>query len=84
MQLELDEQARELLTVNTHLGLFQFRRLSYGVACAAALFQAVMDQILHGLPGTACYLDDVIIAGGSYQRCCDRVEQVLKRLSAHR
>ncbi|XP_070384740.1 uncharacterized protein [Dermacentor albipictus] len=27
LQLELDEQAQQLLTVNTHMGLFRFRRL---------------------------------------------------------
>ncbi|XP_042143930.1 uncharacterized protein K02A2.6-like, partial [Ixodes scapularis] len=83
LQLELDERAQELLTVNTHLGLFRFKRLPYGVACAPALFQAVMDQVLHGLPGTACYLDDVVIAGETRKQCHDRLEQVLIRLSQH-
>lgn len=83
LQLELNEQAQELLTVNTHLGLFRFRRLPYGVACAPAIFQAVMDQILRNLPGTACYIDDVIIAGENYGQCYERVEQVLQRLSKH-
>lgn len=46
LQLELDEQAQELLTVNTHLGLFRLQHLPYGAACAPAIFQAVMDQIL--------------------------------------
>lgn len=82
LQLELDERAQELLTVNTHLGLFRFRRLPYGVACAPAVFQAVMDQILHGLSGTACYLDDVI-AGADRKQCLDWLEQVLIRLREH-
>nr|XP_037286032.1 uncharacterized protein K02A2.6-like [Rhipicephalus microplus] len=83
LQLELDERAQELLTVNTHLGLFRFRRLPYGVACAPAVFQAVMDQILHGLSGTTCYLDDVVIAGADRKQCHDRLEQVLIRLREH-
>lgn len=83
LQLELDEQAQELLTINTHMGLFRFRRLPYGVACAPAIFQAVMDQILQGMPGTACYLDDIVIAGVDYKQCYDRVEEVLRRLSEH-
>lgn len=83
LQLELDEHAQELLTINTHMGLFRYRRLPYGVACAPAAFQAVMDQVLRGLQGTACYLDDVIIAGVSYEQCRERVEQVLMRLSEY-
>ena len=83
LQLELDEKAQELLTVNTHMGLFRFRRLPYGVASAPAMFQAVMDQILQGIPGTACYLDDVLVAGKDHKECYTRVEQVLQNLSTH-
>nr|XP_037270387.1 uncharacterized protein K02A2.6-like [Rhipicephalus microplus] len=83
LQLELDERAQELLTINTHLGLLRFRRLPYCVACAPAVFQAVMDQILHGLSGTACYLDDVVITGADRKQCHDRLEQVLIRLREH-
>ncbi|KAL3181681.1 hypothetical protein MRX96_008497 [Rhipicephalus microplus] len=64
-------------------GCSRFRRLPYGVACAPAVFQAVMDQILHGLSGTACYLDDVVIAGADRKQCHDRLEQVLIRLREH-
>lgn len=63
LQLELDEHSQEILTVNTHLGLSRFRRLPYGKASAPALFQSVKDQILKGIPGTVCYLDNVLISG---------------------
>ena len=47
------------------------------------MFQAVMDQILQGIPGTACYLDDVLVAGKDHKECYTRVEQVLQNLSTH-
>lgn len=62
------------------MGLFRLRRLPYGVACAPAIFQAVMDQILQGMHGTACY---IVIAGVDYKQCYDIVEEVLRRLSEH-
>lgn len=83
LQLELDEHAEELLTVNTHMGLFRYRRLPFGVASAPAMFQAVMDQVLHGIPGTACYLDDVLIAGKDLPECYKRTKEVLNALSKH-
>lgn len=83
LQLELNKQAQELLTTNTHLGLFRFCCLPYGVVCAPAIFQAVMGQILRNLPGTACYIDDVAIAGENYKQCYERVEQVLQHLCKH-
>lgn len=66
LQRELDELAHELLTVIMHMTIFKFQRVPYGVACAPAVFQAVIDRILGGLPGTTCYLDDVVISSDSY------------------
>ena len=44
-QLELDEESTKMLTINTHKGLYQPNRLSYGVNSAPAIFQRTMDQI---------------------------------------
>ncbi|XP_037560790.1 uncharacterized protein LOC119439830 [Dermacentor silvarum] len=81
-KLEFDEHTEELLTVNMHMALFRYRRLPCGVASAPAMFQAVMAQVLQGIPGTACYLDDVLIAGKNLAECYSRTEEVLKALSA--
>ena len=32
LQLKLDEKSRELVTINTHLGLFRYNRLPFGVS----------------------------------------------------
>ena len=50
-QLVLDEKSKELMTINTHLGLYRFNRLPFGVAFAPATLQRTMDQLLHGLSG---------------------------------
>ncbi|KAL1442396.1 hypothetical protein MTO96_046432 [Rhipicephalus appendiculatus] len=38
-----------------------------------------MDEVLGGLDKVACYLDDVLIAGESFQECWEKVESVLTR-----
>lgn len=46
LQLEVDEESRKLLTINTSKGLFTFNRLCPGVKPAAGIFQQTMDTIL--------------------------------------
>ncbi|KAL1467966.1 hypothetical protein MTO96_041798 [Rhipicephalus appendiculatus] len=38
-----------------------------------------MDEVLGGLDKVACYLDDVLIAGESFEACWEKVESVLTR-----
>ena len=37
-QIQLEEGSQKYITVNTHKGLFQYKRLLFGVALAPALF----------------------------------------------
>lgn len=38
-QVELEPEAKELVTINTPWGLYQYNRLPFGVSSAAAIFQ---------------------------------------------
>ena len=73
----LDQEFRELVTINTHRGLYRYNCLPFGVASAPVLFQKVMDTVLQGLPQVICYLDDILITGTSEE---EYVELVLERL----
>ena len=55
-QMLLDEESRQYVTINTHLGLYQYTRLPFGIASAPTKFQKAMDMILQGLPGVICYI----------------------------
>ena len=79
-QLLLDEEPSELVTVNTHLELYRYSRLPFGVAFAPSIFQRTMNQLLNGLTGVRCYLDDIIITGKSTEEHLNLQSQVLERL----
>ena len=61
LQVEVPAALRELLTINTHCGLFQCTRLPFGVKTAPAIFQQIMDTMLTGVEGAVSYLDDIIV-----------------------
>jgi len=77
-------ERRELVTINTHKGLYRYTRLPFGVASAPALFQRVMDTIMQGLPRVACYLDDILIIGETLEEHMATLEEVLKTLAGLR
>ena len=56
--------------------------MPFGVASAPAVFQQLMEQVLQGLPGVACYLDDVLITGKNDQDHLEHLGAVLQRLHA--
>ena len=64
----------------THLGLFQYNRLCFGIASAPAMFQRVMDNLLKGIKHVCGYLDDILITGASHEEHHNNVSLVLKRL----
>ncbi|MDD9817031.1 MAG: reverse transcriptase domain-containing protein, partial [Gammaproteobacteria bacterium] len=82
-QMQLEENVKELVTINTHKGLYQFTRLPFGIASAPALFQRAMDTILQGIPHVLCYIDDILITGRTEEEHLHNLEEVLKRLQHH-
>ena len=81
-QVELDEKSREFVVINTHLGLFRYTRLPYGVASAPAIFQSIMDKILQGLD-VPCLLDDILIAAENPSENLKLLTKVIQRLEKH-
>ena len=63
LQIELDEESKNYLTINTHKGLYQENKLPYGVASSPANFQQTMVQILPKLPGVVCFIDNILVSG---------------------
>ncbi|XP_029171893.1 uncharacterized protein K02A2.6-like [Nylanderia fulva] len=81
LQMEIHPADRELLTLNTHRGLYKCTRLLYGIASAPAIWQKEIETVLKGIPGVSVFLDDIKITGPNDQVHLERLKEVLTRLA---
>ena len=79
----MTEEAKSILTINTHKGLYRYTRLPFGIASVPAIFQKTMDILLQGVPNALCYIDDIIITGQDDKAHLQTLQEVLKRLHSH-
>jgi hypothetical protein len=81
LQVELDEESKHLLVINTPLGLFRYNRMPFGIANAPASFQRIIDQVLAGIPNSIAYLDDKLITGKNQEEHFKTLDTVLSKLA---
>ena len=82
LQLELEEESQELVTINTPKGLFKYTRLPFGVASAPAIFQRTMESLLQGLPMVCVYIDDILVSVKTPEEHLYNLNEVLHRLES--
>ena len=82
LQIPLDEKSAELVVINTHQGLYKFRRLPFGLSSAPAIFQKFIEQLVGDIPGVACYLDDIVVTGRSEQEHLNNLQKTMDKLKA--
>ena len=83
-QMTLLKDSGHLVTINTHHGLYQYNRLTFGVASSPALFQRAMDTLLQGIPNVLCYINNILVTGFTLMQHMDSLIEVLKRLANER
>lgn len=79
-QIQMDDQSKKYLTVNTHCGMFTYNRLPFGVSSAPAIFQRTMEGVLQGIPKVAVYLDDILVTEATREMHLRTLDEVLTRL----
>ena len=82
-QQEVEDADQEKTAFSTHAGLWEFRRLPFGLKGAPASFQRLMMAVLAGLTWKEClvYLDDVVAFGRSFEEALSSLDHVLTAVS---
>ena len=81
-QLDVAEGDKEKTAFTTHRGLYQFRRMPFGLCNAPGTFERVMEIVMRGLQWRTClvYLDDIVVFSASFEEHLARLGEVLDRL----
>ena len=62
-QMEVAERSRPLLIINTHMGLFCYHHLPFGIVTALAMWQRAMSVVLQDCKGVVYYIVDILVTG---------------------
>lgn len=78
-QLEFADEEVEKTAFRTHLGLFQFRRMPFGLKNGPSIFQRVMNGILAPYLWLFClvYIDDIVVYSKTYEDHIIHLDKVL-------
>ncbi|XP_078000810.1 uncharacterized protein LOC144453400 [Glandiceps talaboti] len=79
-QIPLTDEAKEKTAFLTPDGLFQFRRMPFGLVNAPASFCRVMRVLLSGMEDVENLMDDMLISTVSWKQHSELVVELLSRL----
>ena len=80
-QLVLSEDSRNI-TTSTHIGLYHYKRLGFGINAAAEKFQQMIQTAISDLPNSKTISDDIIIFGRNRQEHDVALHKLLQRLQS--
>ena len=80
-QIQLAPESSKLTTFITPFGRFTFNRLPFGITSAPEYFQRKMSEILSGLEGVVCLIDDVLIYSNTEEQHHQRLKAALTKIS---
>ena len=73
---------RYITTFSTRVGLYSYKRLSYGTNAAAEIFQYTLQTALQGLKGVKNIADEIIVFGSTRTEHVDaNLDKCLQRLA---
>jgi transposase InsO family protein len=79
--IELSDASKELCTITTQWGKYEYQRLPMGLCNSPDIFQEKMNDLLDGLDTVRVYIDDILhVTKGSWEDHLEGLEEVFRRL----
>ena len=79
-QIELDEEAKDVCTINTSQGLFKMCRPPQGLKNSFSIFQNCIESTLKGIKGVVIFQDDLLVYVNTKEQFDKRMVAVKSRL----
>ena len=79
-QIELDPEARDITTFAAPNGLYQYKRLLFGINMVTEKFQNLIWKILKDCPGAHNLHDDILVVGQNEEERDDNLQKALRKL----
>lgn len=78
-QMEFEDLEKEKTAFRTHLGLFQFKRMPFGLKNGLSIFQRMMQATLSPFLWLFClvYIDNIVVYSKSYEDHIQHLDKVL-------
>jgi hypothetical protein len=80
----MEEEAREKTAFRSHRGLWQFKRMPFGLRNRPSIFQRIMQGVLapHLWIFTLVYIDDIVVFSKSWEDHLVHLDRVLSTIAA--
>ena len=79
-QLPLEEDSRYITSFSTHVGLFRYKRLAYGVNASAKILQHALQKNLQGIPRIRKIADHIFVYATTREEHDATLQNCLQRL----
>ncbi|KAI5734849.1 hypothetical protein M8J77_011199 [Diaphorina citri] len=79
-QMELDDEAKELVAISTHKGVYFYNRMPFGISPAPGIFQKRISEELRDIENVKVYFDEILIFGDNQNTHFEALCKVLDKL----
>ena len=76
----MKEKCAELLTINTHKGLYKINGLQYGIKVSLTIFEKIIDTMLTDLDFATAYFDNILLKSKNQEYHAKQVIELFKKI----